>query len=60
MVEFLSAMSLILGMILNVLSLVVLLMLTGMFVWFLNNMLPESKCQGDCNQGRSCNCKGEM
>jgi hypothetical protein len=27
--------------------------------WYIASKLPESKCNGDCMQGRNCTCKGQ-
>ena len=57
MTEFLSGMSLLLGIVLHDAAIIALFIILVLFVLALNTMLPESNCTGNCNQGRNCNCK---
>jgi hypothetical protein len=59
MIEFLSAMSLLFGIILHDAAIIALVIILVLFVIALNTMLPESSCTGNCNQGRNCTCKGK-
>lgn len=59
MIEFLSNMSLLLGIILHDAAIIALFIIIVMFVIALNSMLPESNCTGNCNQGRNCTCKSQ-
>jgi len=40
-------------------SLLILIILVGVVV-SIQRRLPKSSCHGDCNQGRTCNCKGKQ
>ena len=35
-----------------------LIVLVGIVI-SINRRLPKSSCHGDCNQGRTCDCKGD-
>lgn len=58
MIEFLSNMSLLIGMILEQAAYVFVACVIGVFFYYLIKNSPDSACHGDCNQGRNCTCKG--
>jgi hypothetical protein len=37
-------------------DIITLICLIGI-AWYIASKLPESKCNGDCMQGRNCTCK---
>ena len=57
MIEFLSNMSLLIGMILEQAACMFIACVIGLVFYYLIKNTPESACTGDCNQGRNCNCK---
>jgi cytochrome bd-type quinol oxidase subunit 1 len=57
MIEFLSNMSLLLGMIIEQAVYIFLFCVAGLFMFYTIKNTPDSACTGNCNQGRNCNCK---
>lgn len=57
MIEVLSTISIVLGIILKIAAFIALFVMMGMVIYFINKAIPDSKCHGNCNQGRNCNCK---
>ena len=57
MIEVLSNLSLLIGMILQGAAYIFLFCLSGLIIFYVVKSLPDSACTGNCNQGRNCNCK---
>ena len=58
MIETLSNISLFLGFVIKTAA-EILFVLLGLFgiIYLIDKHTPQSKCNGDCNQGRNCTCK---
>lgn len=57
MIEFLSTMSLLVGMILQQAVYIFLACVVGLVFYYMIRYSPDSACHGDCNQGRNCTCR---
>lgn len=60
MIEFLSGLSILIGIVLQGAVKVILAIFIGLFIIFLiARVLGKSSCNGDCSQGRNCTCRNE-
>ena len=57
MVEFLSNISLLIGIILEQAAHTFIACVIGLGFFYLIKKSPDSACHGNCNQGRNCSCK---
>ncbi len=60
MIEIFTGISLFLGMVLKVASIVFLICFAGLCLFYIIKMTPDSACTHDCNEGRNCTCKGKQ
>ena len=57
MIEFLSNMSILIGLIVKGAAYIFLFCVFGLGIFYILKHTPDSACTGNCNQGRNCNCK---
>lgn len=57
MIEFLSNMSLLIGMILEQAAYIFLSCVLGLMFYYMIKNSPDSACTHDCYEGRNCTCK---